>query len=91
MEYRVREFRANLKKAFEDAKAGHAVGIDRDGDIFQLIYRPEVTRSIIEPQEQGSPTSTDALISGFGAKAPCQGHDMRIDCGRPGCKYGAGK
>lgn len=49
----------------------------------------KAARSIIEPIKQGSPASTDA--SGFGAKEPCQGHQLRWDCGRPLCKYGAGK
>jgi hypothetical protein len=35
--YTLREFRANTKKAFDDANSGHEVVIDRSGQLFQLI------------------------------------------------------
>ena len=61
---------------------------------YELIDKE--ARSIIEPIEQGSLGSPDALSKfgdGFGLKEPCPGHEhgKRWDCGRPGCKYGAGK
>ncbi len=95
--YTLREFRANTKKAFDDASAGHEVVIKRGKENFQLVSlvslplggssfesTPKDIKPIIELTPEFIPKKR--LENGV-----CKIHAMPLDnrsrCLQKGCKY----